>query len=156
MNHYQNFHLREALDSLMKRQAPRAKEKALAMTCQIAPDVLDGLVGDPRRLCQVVAALLDNAIKFTEQGDVVMLVDTEEMNEQEVSLHFSISDTGIGIPADRQAMLFEAFTQLGGSATRKYNGTGLGLTLSSRLVELMGAASGSKAKPDTAAPSTSP
>jgi CheY-like chemotaxis protein len=96
------------------------------------------LRGDPGRLRQVLLNLLGNAIKFTHQGTVVLRVTSDETTPPDVVLHFSIRDTGIGIPVDRQQQIFEAFTQADASSTRNYGGTGLGLTISSRLVGLMG------------------
>src|SRR5204862_4582103 len=94
--------------------------------------------GEPRRLRQVVLNLVSNAIKCTERGDIVLRVRLEARKDQNLSLRFSVSDTGTGIPADKQSLIFEPFTQADGSTTRKYGGTGLGLTISARLVELMG------------------
>jgi CheY-like chemotaxis protein/HPt (histidine-containing phosphotransfer) domain-containing protein len=109
----------------------------LELACDIAADVPDYLVGDPVRLRQVVLNLVGNAIKFTEQGEVVLRVGAE-FRAEEGWLHFTICDTGIGIPKDKQQRIFEAFTQADGSTTRNYGGTGLGLAISSQLVQLMG------------------
>src|SRR4030095_1451660 len=93
---------------------------------------------DPGRLRQILVNLLGNAIKFTDRGEVVLRVARESGTAQDVVLHFSVKDTGVVIPFDRQQSIFEAFTQADGSVTRKYGGTGLGLTISARLVQLMG------------------
>jgi CheY-like chemotaxis protein/HPt (histidine-containing phosphotransfer) domain-containing protein len=118
--------------------AVRAQEKGLALTCEIAPDVPGDLVGDPTRLRQVLLNLLGNAIKFTETGEVALRVTRDADASVPGALRFTISDTGIGIPAEKLGAVFERFTQADSSTTRKYGGSGLGLTISKRLVELMG------------------
>ena len=132
------FNLRDSLSATVKTLSLRAHEKGLELVCQIPPDVPDKLVGDPGRLRQVVVNLVGNAIKFTERGEVVFRAEMESKGETEVSLHFSVADTGIGIPAEKLSRIFEAFTQADNSMTRKFGGTGLGLTISARLVEGMG------------------
>ena len=132
-----DFSLHEALGNTMKTLALRAHKKHLELACHIAPDVPEALVGDPGRLRQIVVNLVGNAIKFTESGEVVVDVQKEEQSQDEVCLHCRVTDTGIGIPAERQAVIFEAFTQADSSTTRQYGGTGLGLTISSNLVALM-------------------
>jgi two-component system CheB/CheR fusion protein len=104
----------------------------------VTPDVPDRLVGDWMRLQQVRINLVGNALKFTEQGRVVVTVDMEERTSVEALLHMTVADTGIGVPADRHAAIFEAFTQADGSTARSHGGTGLGLTISRRFVEMMG------------------
>ena len=132
-----DFSLHEALGNTMKALALRAHKKQLELACHIAPDVPEALVGDPGRLRQVVVNLVGNAIKFTESGEVLVDVEKESQSQDEVCLHFRVTDTGVGIPRERQAVIFEAFTQADSSTTRQYGGTGLGLTISSKLVALM-------------------
>jgi len=132
------FRLRDALEGAIMPLAFRADQKGLELACHIRPDVPDALLGDPTRLRQVVINLVGNAIKFTPAGQILVLVETKSMNEDEVVLHFRVSDTGIGIPPEKQTDIFEAFTQSDASITRKHGGTGLGLTISSSLVGMMG------------------
>jgi signal transduction histidine kinase/DNA-binding response OmpR family regulator len=132
------FSLRDRVGDMMKSLGVRAQGKGVELACQIHPNVPDTLLGDPIRLNQVIINLVGNAIKFTEQGEVVLEVRIETVTDDEVVLHFVVSDTGIGIPADKLGLVFEAFTQADASTTRRYGGTGLGLTISSRLVSLMG------------------
>jgi len=115
-----------------------AGEKQLELVCDIHSDVPQVVAGDPMRLRQVVVNLLGNAIKFTDRGEVVLRAEVQQMQEQSVELHFTVHDTGIGIPKDKQSLIFEAFAQADGSSTRKHGGTGLGLTISSRLMAMMG------------------
>jgi len=130
------------LGATLRALAVRAHKKRLELVCQQRPDVPDALVGDAGRLRQVIANLVGNAIKFTERGEVVVLVENaaEPAPEGEVSLRFAVTDTGIGIPPEKQAKIFRAFEQEDASTTRKYGGTGLGLTISARLVGLLGGA----------------
>ncbi|VTR94283.1 signal transduction histidine kinase : PAS domain S-box OS=Singulisphaera acidiphila (strain ATCC BAA-1392 / DSM 18658 / VKM B-2454 / MOB10) GN=Sinac_7544 PE=4 SV=1: HAMP: PAS_9: HisKA: HATPase_c: Response_reg: Response_reg: Hpt [Gemmata massiliana] len=132
------FALRDALGDTLKTVAVRAQGKGLELACQINDDVPDGLIGDAGRVRQVVINLVGNAIKFTEKGEVVVRVALEEHTDHDAVLHFTVTDTGIGIPGDKLCAIFEPFVQADGSTTRKYGGTGLGLTISVRLVELMG------------------
>ncbi|AMV25281.1 Signal transduction histidine-protein kinase BarA [Gemmata sp. SH-PL17] len=132
------FALRDALGDTLKTVAVRAQGKGLELACQINDDVPDGLIGDAGRVRQVVINLVGNAIKFTEAGEVVVRVALEEHTDRDALLHFTVTDTGIGIPGDKLGAIFEPFVQADGSTTRKYGGTGLGLTISVRLVELMG------------------
>ena len=115
----------------------RAADKGLELAHHILPDVPHWLVGDPTRLRQIVMNLTGNAIKFTESGEVVVQVKVADQTENTVRLHFAVRDTGIGIPADKQAKIFESFSQADSATTRRFGGTGLGLTISRRLVELM-------------------
>jgi CheY-like chemotaxis protein len=132
------FKLRDCLDDAMKAVSIRAHQKGLELVYDVAPEVPDLLRGDPTRLRQVVLNLIGNAVKFTSQGEVVLQVKKEDESSAEVTLHFAVSDTGIGIPAEKQQFVFERFTQADDSMSRKFGGTGLGLTISSRLVEAMG------------------
>jgi two-component system sensor histidine kinase/response regulator len=132
------FHLQDSLASTLRVLALRAHEKDLELNCHIRPDVPEILMGDSGRLRQIVINLVGNAIKFTERGEVTLRVEQESMEGDTVSLHFSVSDSGIGVSKDKQATIFEAFTQADGSTARQYGGTGLGLTIARRLVELMG------------------
>jgi two-component system, sensor histidine kinase and response regulator len=133
-----DFNLGDSLGDTMKILSLRAHQKGLELAFEIEPDVPDAIIGDPSRLRQVIVNLVGNAIKFTESGEVVLYVGTESRTDDDIVLHLVVADTGIGIPAEKQADIFEAFSQADGSMTRKYGGTGLGLTISSRLVELMG------------------
>jgi len=133
-----DFNLGDSLGDTMKTLSLRAHQKDLELAFEINPEVPDALVGDPGRLRQIIVNLIGNAIKFTEQGEVVLHVETESRTQDEVHLHFTIADTGIGIPFEKQTSIFAAFNQADGSMTRKHGGTGLGLSISSRLLELMG------------------
>ncbi len=132
-----DFGLREQLGETMAALAQRAHAKGLELVDDVAINVPDALVGDPTRLRQIIINLVGNAIKFTEQGEVVLRVELETASNGSVQLHFSVSDTGIGIPADKLDRLFKAFSQVDSSTTRKYGGTGLGLAISSQLVHMM-------------------
>jgi CheY-like chemotaxis protein/HPt (histidine-containing phosphotransfer) domain-containing protein len=132
-----DFHLRESLDETVRVLALRAQQKGLELACYVWPEVPEQVTGDPDRLWQIIINLVGNAIKFTERGEVGVQVWLESHTAEEVVAHFTISDTGIGIPPEKQQAIFEAFTQADGSTTRKYGGTGLGLTISLRLVEMM-------------------
>ena len=133
-----DFSLRDLLGQTLQPLGPRADHKGLELACHVLADVPDHLIGDPTRLRQIVINLAANAIKFTERGEVVIRVKKVAQTETEAVLHFAVSDTGIGVPPEKQKTIFDAFTQVDGSTTRKYGGTGLGLTISSQLVELMG------------------
>jgi two-component system sensor histidine kinase/response regulator len=133
-----DFNLGDSLGDTMKTLSLRAHQKGLELAFEIQPDVPDALVGDPGRLRQIIVNLIGNAIKFTEQGEVVLHVETESRTQDDIHLHFTVADTGMGIPVEKQTLIFAAFQQADGSMTRKHGGTGLGLTISSRLLELMG------------------
>ena len=133
-----DFDLRTILESTNAELGIRAQEKGLQFTCVIEPRVPALLKGDPVRLRQVLTNLIGNAIKFTEKGEVSVRVDMVNELEHICKLRFTVNDTGIGIPPDRQSILFEDFVQADGSTTRKHGGTGLGLSISRKLVELMG------------------
>ena len=132
-----NFLLRTTMGSTIKALAQRAHEKGLELAWQVGPDVPDALIGDPIRLRQVLVNLVGNSLKFTEQGEVVVQVTLVSSNSKEAVVRFAIRDTGIGIPKDKQRLIFDAFSQADGSTTRKYGGTGLGLSISSQLVRMM-------------------
>jgi PAS domain S-box-containing protein len=131
------FALRETIEETLKSLAARAQEKEIELASRFAPEVPDALIGDPDRLRRIVVNLVGNAIKFTEQGEVVVQVNVEAHGEPDILLHFSVTDTGIGIPTEKQQHIFEAFAQADSSTTRKYGGTGLGLAISAQLCELM-------------------
>jgi PAS domain S-box-containing protein len=137
------FDLRDSLGDMLSTLALRAHQKGLELACHIAPEVPETVIGDSMRLRQILINLVGNAIKFTERGEVVVdvgLADKRPADDGRSSwtLNFQVRDTGIGIPADKQALIFEAFAQADGSTTRRYGGTGLGLAISTRLVERMG------------------
>jgi PAS domain S-box-containing protein len=131
------FNLRERLEDTITIFSVRAHEKGLELACFLEANVPESIVGDAGRLRQVLVNLLGNAVKFTESGEVVLRVFVEERRDEQIRLHFAVTDTGIGIPKDKQHEVFEAFTQADNSATRNYGGTGLGLTISSQLIGLM-------------------
>jgi len=132
------FDLRDCAGGALKALAPRASEKGLELIFDFRPGVPEAVVGDTVRLRQVLLNLLGNAVKFTDAGQVVLGVEREAADGDRPSLHFWVSDTGVGVPVAKQDLIFEAFTQADGSTTRRYGGTGLGLTIARRLVELMG------------------
>ena len=132
-----NFLLRSSLNSVMKNMAYRAANKGLELIYDISFDVPDALYGDPSRLRQIIVNLVNNAIKFTEKGEIILQAETEWENKEEVCIRFSIIDSGIGIPYEKQDIIFESFTQVDGSSKRKFGGTGLGLAISSKLVKSM-------------------
>jgi two-component system, sensor histidine kinase and response regulator len=141
-----DFDLHESLSDTMKTLAVRAEQKGIELVYEIRPDVPTSLVGDPGRLRQILTNLAGNAIKFTERGEVVVTVEQEPTGSTTyapgagdgVSLRFTVHDTGIGIPPDKQEHIFEAFTQVDASTTRRYGGTGLGLAICAQLVDMMG------------------
>ncbi|WP_161604517.1 hybrid sensor histidine kinase/response regulator [Roseiconus nitratireducens] len=131
------FSLRACLDDILAALGMRAQAKGLELIEDVSVDVPDTLVGDPGRLRQVIFNLVGNAIKFTEQGEIVLHAESLHQDDQTVELQFSVSDTGIGIPHDKRERLFVAFSQVDASTTRKYGGTGLGLAISTQLVQMM-------------------
>jgi len=131
------FDLQNTLNNTMRALAPRADEKGLELTWEALPDLPAHLVGDPGRLRQIVVNLVGNAIKFTGRGEVNLRVEVDSQGEDWIALHFCVTDTGIGIPLEKQQQIFEPFVQADSSTTRKYGGTGLGLAIGTRLVKLM-------------------
>lgn len=133
-----SFNLRDELADTLQSFAARATEKGIELACHVGLDVPDALEGDPHRLRQVIINLVGNALRFTDQGEVVVDIAVDGIEDQDVWLRLAVSDTGPGIPADKQQLIFEAFAQADTSFTRRYGGTGLGLTIASQLVQLMG------------------
>jgi two-component system sensor histidine kinase/response regulator len=132
------FDLRECLGETMMALSFRAHQKGLELVCEVQPEVSEALLGDPGRIRQILINLVGNAIKFTDHGEIFVGVDEQSPGSATTTLHFAVKDTGVGIPVEQQEKIFEAFSQADGSMTRKYGGTGLGLTISVRLVEMMG------------------
>jgi signal transduction histidine kinase/CheY-like chemotaxis protein len=141
------FNLEDVLDNLANMIPIKAREKHLEILFATAPDVPLSLVGDPLRLGQILLNLTNNAVKFTEQGEIVINTQLENKTEDQATLAFSVQDTGIGMTAEQAAKLFQPFTQADTSTTRKFGGTGLGLTISKRLVEMMGGQIGVDSEP---------
>ncbi len=135
---YLSFNLRKSLAEAVRTLAIKAQQKGLELIFDVRPDVPDGIIGDPARLRQVLVNLVGNSIKFTEHGEIEVTVGLDEASADGTVLRFSIRDTGIGIPEDKQDKIFGAFSQADSSTTRKYGGTGLGLTICAQLVALMG------------------
>jgi signal transduction histidine kinase len=139
-----DFPLRATVADALKPLAARARATGLALDCEIAPDVPDAVVGDPTRLRQILVNLVGNAVKFTEEGRIDVRAtatigdERGEADSAHFTLHVAVHDTGIGIPLDRQHVIFESFAQADGATTRRFGGTGLGLAISKRLVEMMG------------------
>jgi len=132
------FNIKGLVNSLADEWAPKADEKGLAATFDIAPNVPSNLIGDPDRIQQVLAHLTENAIKFTEEGEIEVRLEISKEGEETVTLNFSVRDTGIGMTAEHIFELFQPFTQLDGSSTRRYGGLGMGLILSKQIVAKMG------------------
>jgi two-component system sensor histidine kinase/response regulator len=132
------FDLRDSLGETMRALSFRTAQKGLELIFEVQPDVAETVIGDPGRLRQIVINLVGNSIKFTERGEIFLGVEKESQTESETFLHFTVRDTGIGIPPDKLKKIFEAFSQADGSMARKYGGTGLGLTICVRLTEMMG------------------
>jgi CheY-like chemotaxis protein len=133
-----NFDLHECIEDALKTVALRADEKGLELLCEISPEVPAFVTGDPGRLRQVILNLIGNAVKFTEKGEVVLKVESQLLEDNGSTVHFMVSDTGIGIKPEKLDTIFESFSQADTSTTREFGGTGLGLTISRRLVEMMG------------------
>jgi len=133
-----NFSIRESLAQGLKPLSMRAQQKDLYLNWQVDPKVVDLVAGDPVRLRQIVVNLVGNALKFTSSGGVMVSVVSESTSANHAVLRFTVMDTGIGIPAERQKEIFSSFTQADNSTTRRYGGTGLGLTISHRLTEMLG------------------
>ncbi|QDU99133.1 hybrid sensor histidine kinase/response regulator [Lignipirellula cremea] len=131
------FHLGDLLDDTIRTLGYRAQDKGLELVCQILPDVPTEVVGDSARLRQIVINLVGNAIKFTHHGDVVLRAAVQSQAADHVCLHFTVTDTGIGIPVEKQQLIFQAFEQAELSTTRNFGGTGLGLAIVSKLVAVM-------------------
>src|SRR5579875_1885201 len=142
-----DFDLRALFDEIGSLFAPKAYERRIELACVIPPDFPHLLRGDPTRIRQILTNLVSNALKFTEKGEVVMEVQALSETADQVTLRLSVRDTGIGIPLERQACIFESFTQADGSTSRKYGGTGLGLTICKHLAELMGGCIGLQSHP---------
>jgi len=133
-----HFSLETFLDESIRIMAMKAHLKGLELAYRIDPEVPDRLVGDPNRLRQVVLNLVDNAIKFTERGEVIVHVSLRAQAPAEIRLQFTVTDTGIGVPPDKQQRIFKPYDQGGAAVARRYGGTGLGLAVTSRLVRMMG------------------
>jgi len=144
-----DFSLRAALGDTLRALAVRAHKKGLELVCHVQPDVPDSLVGDAGRLRQVLLNLVGNAIKFTDEGEVLVRLEAAgDPAQEEVAVRFAVTDTGVGIPPDKQESIFRAFEQEDTSTTRRYGGTGLGLTIAARLVALMGGTITVDSEPD--------
>jgi signal transduction histidine kinase/CheY-like chemotaxis protein len=132
------FNLYNCVGETMKALALRAHQKGLELAYDVNPEAPAELVGDPGRLRQILVNLVGNAVKFTEQGEVLVKIEISQRQDQQVELHFAVSDTGIGIAPEKHTLIFQAFSQADSGTTRKYGGTGLGLAISAKLVGLMG------------------
>ena len=133
-----DFNLRDCMEEALKTFAAHADERGLELLCEFASDVPEVVAGDPGRLRQIIFNLVSNAIKFTPQGEVVLQVELESKDHDPLVLRFTVADTGVGIPAEKQQSIFAPFTQADSSTTRRYGGTGLGLTISASLASMMG------------------
>ena len=133
------FNMRASINDTMRLFASRAEQKKIRLAHSVAADVPARLIGDPGRLRQIVVNLIGNAIKFTEKGSVILRVDLEQPDDSDIYVvHMSVADTGIGIPAEKHAAIFDSFAQADASTTRKFGGTGLGLSIVTQLTRLMG------------------
>ena len=131
------FNIRDHIEETVRVMALRAHEKKLELVCNVRPEVPECAIGDVTRIRQILLNLLGNAVKFTQSGELELTVMLESQDDNRLQLHFMMRDTGIGIPSNKQGMIFDAFSQVDGSTTRKYGGTGLGLTITARLVDAM-------------------
>ena len=131
------FNLSDSVGKTTQSLASKAMEKDLELACRISPALPERLIGDPSRLRQIIVNLVGNAIKFTDHGEILVEVDSQTYDDSSVELHFSVKDTGIGIPAAKQELIFDEFSQADSSTTRRFGGTGLGLTICKQLVGLM-------------------
>ncbi len=141
------FDIGEVVEDVMELLAERAQTKGVELAAQVAQDVPSALRGDPCRLRQIMVNLVGNAVKFTNEGEVVVRASLEDQDEESVTVRFSVKDTGIGIPREAQTKIFDSFSQADMSTTRKYGGTGLGLTISKQLITMMGGAIGVRSEP---------
>ncbi len=132
------FGLRDCVEKTTRSLAVRAAEKGIELACRVDPEAPKYVIGDPGRLRQIIVNLIGNALKFTNEGEIVVAAVRESADDRAAQLHFSVSDTGIGIPKEKQSQIFESFSQVDASTTRKHGGTGLGLTICSQLVSMMG------------------
>ena len=133
-----DFDLCSCIEGALKTLALRADEKGLELLCEVSPDVAETVVGDPGRLRQILINLIGNALKFTTEGEIGLKVQTDVTEREASTLHFTVSDTGVGIAPEKLTSIFDSFNQADTSTTREYGGTGLGLTISKRLIEMMG------------------
>jgi two-component system, sensor histidine kinase and response regulator len=133
-----DFDLSECIEGTLKTLALRADEKGLELLCEVSHEVTESVIGDPGRLRQILLNLIGNALKFTTQGEVGLKVQTDLIEDKAAILHFIVSDTGVGIAPEKLKTIFESFSQADTSTTREFGGTGLGLTISKRLIEMMG------------------
>ncbi|MEO8735085.1 MAG: response regulator [Edaphobacter sp.] len=133
-----NFDLCECIEGALKSLALRADEKGLELLCEVAPNMPETVAGDPGRLRQILINLIGNALKFTSEGEIALKVQIELIEEKTATLHFTVSDTGVGISPEKLNSIFDSFSQADTSTTREFGGTGLGLTISKRLIEMMG------------------
>jgi CheY-like chemotaxis protein len=134
----QPFNLRETVEDAVRTLAILSDTKGLELTCDVAADAPEFVVGDSGRVRQILVNLIGNAVKFTERGEIIVRVRVEQATAEAVTVAFAVTDTGVGIPLEKQQLIFESFTQADGSTTRRYGGTGLGLTISAKLVTIMG------------------
>ena len=136
------FRPRVCVEDSCKLLMARVQQKNLSLVWSCADDIPESVMGDPGRLRQVILNLVGNAIKFTDSGSIRVSAEVKAFDVDSVCMSFSVTDTGIGIPKEKQRLIFDAFTQADGSSTREYGGTGLGLTISCKLIELMGGTMG--------------